>query len=255
MLIGSFQTYFPHVDNIYSHRSTQRYKRKRFLSHYWDCRLKGRPPGTPKTHDPDKKKRRRTARQRDLCDVKIKITEYFPGAEGDLARPDFGTGVDAMDLMDNGREPAQPFGVLAPSATLPEGHPGAGGARYYTIQRVNGGASGKENEGGGHKHTLDESDAIKKNSVKRKMLKEEKEKKRTDVSVLFFRSSYICCSRAILWRPQSSYQNVRASYGMLSGAQNIMHVAHQRSCTQVLLLCPARQSLPKLFLNPYCHVS
>jgi hypothetical protein len=103
-----------------------------------------------------------------------------------MAQPDFGAGVDAMDFMDDGREPPQPFGVLAPSQTLPAGHPGAGGARYYTIQRVNGGTSGKENEGGGHKHTLEQSDAIKKNSVRRKMLKEEKEKKRTDVSVQFF---------------------------------------------------------------------
>src|SRR5271167_2826937 len=81
-----FETYFPHVDNVYSHRSTQRYKRKPFVSHYWDCRLKGRPPGTPKSNDPNKKKRKRTARERDLCDVKIKITEYFPGA---MLRPDF----------------------------------------------------------------------------------------------------------------------------------------------------------------------
>src|ERR1700685_3511432 len=83
-----FQTYFPHVDNVYSHRSTQRYKRKPFISHYWDCRMKGRPPGTPKSEDPSKKKRKRSARERDLCDVKIKITEYFPdaGAEAALDR-------------------------------------------------------------------------------------------------------------------------------------------------------------------------
>lgn len=103
-----------------------------------------------------------------------------------MTQPDFGAGVDAMDFIDDGREPPQPFGVLAPSQTLPAGHPGAGGARYYTIQRVNGGASGKETEGGGHKHTLEQSDAIKKNSVRRKMMKEEKEKKRMDVSVQVF---------------------------------------------------------------------
>jgi hypothetical protein len=101
-----------------------------------------------------------------------------------MAQPDFGAGVDATAFTDDSHEPAQPFGVLAPSQTLPAGHPGAGGARYYTIQRVNGGAAGKENEAGGHKHKLEESDAIKKNSVKRKMLKEEKEKKRLDVSLL-----------------------------------------------------------------------
>ena len=75
-----FETYFPHIDNVYSHRSTQKYKRKPFVCHYWDCRMKGRPPGTPKSDDPAKKKRKRHARERDLCDVKIKITEYFPGA-------------------------------------------------------------------------------------------------------------------------------------------------------------------------------
>ena len=101
-----------------------------------------------------------------------------------MAQPDFGAVVDAPPFTEDGQESAQPFGVLAPSQTLPAGHPGAGGARYYTIQRVNGGAAGKENEAGGHKHTLEESDAIKKNSVKRRMLKEEKEKKRLDVSVL-----------------------------------------------------------------------
>src|SRR6201995_284667 len=76
-----FETYFPHVDNVYSHRSTQKYKRKAFVSHYWDCRLKGRPSGTPKSDDPNKKKRKRQARERDLCDVKIKITEYFSAGE------------------------------------------------------------------------------------------------------------------------------------------------------------------------------
>ncbi len=105
-----------------------------------------------------------------------------------MAQPDFGAGVDATttDFMGDGREPAQPFGVLAPSQTLPAGHPGAGGARYYTIQRVSGGANGKEDEAGEHKHTIEESDAIKRNSVKRKMLKEETEKKRIEVRMLLF---------------------------------------------------------------------
>jgi hypothetical protein len=114
-----------------------------------------------------------------------------------MAQPDFGGGrVDTMDFMEDGREPAQPFGVLAPSSTLPAGHPGAGGARYYTIQRVNGGSGGRENEGGGHKHTLEESDAIKKNSVKRKMMKEEREKKRTEVSICCSLMCYPCSTAA-----------------------------------------------------------
>jgi hypothetical protein len=114
-----------------------------------------------------------------------------------MAQPDFGVGVDAVDFMEDGQEPPQPFGVLAPSSTLPAGHPGAGGARYYTIQRVNGGANGKESEGGGHKHTLEESDAIKKNSVRRNILKEEKDKKRMDVSRLFLRHPALMAAKVL----------------------------------------------------------
>ncbi|PGH18579.1 hypothetical protein AJ79_00358 [Helicocarpus griseus UAMH5409] len=227
-----FQTYFPHVDNVYSHRSTQKYKRKLFVSHYWDCRLKGRPPGTPKSRDPNKKKRKRTARERDLCDVKIKITEYFPGAmttppalgpglpdstntaasdmeadaaaaaAGNFMTPGqdqngaahiannsaqqekqhlFGVLTPSGPRVSNNAQQQHPFGVLTPSATLPEGHPGAAGAKYYTIQRVNGnGGNGRaDGIGGPHRHTLEESDRVKKNSVQRQMLKEEKERKRT----------------------------------------------------------------------------
>ncbi|GIK03188.1 hypothetical protein Aspvir_007257 [Aspergillus viridinutans] len=190
-----FRTYFPHVDNVYSHRSTQRYKRKPFVSHYWDCRLKGRPPGTPKSDDPNKKKRKRTARQRDLCDVKIKITEYFPGyglaAVSDFAATGPETSFPSSEFLPSvnslfhesalgQRRDSQPFGVLTPNPTLPEGHPGANGERFFTIQRVNGnGANGKnDGVGGGHRHTLEESDRVKKNSVQRYLLKEAKEKKK-----------------------------------------------------------------------------
>ncbi|QMW40492.1 hypothetical protein AFCA_003985 [Aspergillus flavus] len=189
-----FLTYFPHVDNIYSHRSTQHYKRKPLISHYWDCRLKGRPPGTPKSDDPNKKKRKRTARQRDLCDVKIKITEYFPGyspmmiAEG--AANDAGAILGAESMSSGNAvfpppddpEPRdrQPFGVLTPNPPLPEGHPGANGQRFFTIQRVNGNGANGKNDGvsGGHRHTLEESDRVKKNSVQRYLLKEAREKKK-----------------------------------------------------------------------------
>ncbi|GAB1203952.1 hypothetical protein APSETT445_002597 [Aspergillus pseudonomiae] len=189
-----FLTYFPHVDNIYSHRSTQHYKRKPLISHYWDCRLKGRPPGTPKSDDPNKKKRKRTARQRDLCDVKIKITEYFPGyspmmiAEG--AANDAGAALGAESLSsgeavfpppeDPEPRDRQPFGVLTPNPPLPEGHPGANGQRFFTIQRVNGNGANGKNDGvsGGHRHTLEESDRVKKNSVQRYLLKEAREKKK-----------------------------------------------------------------------------
>ncbi|KAL6232592.1 hypothetical protein BDW75DRAFT_232671 [Aspergillus navahoensis] len=218
-----FRTYFPHVDNIYSHRSTQHYKRKPLVSHYWDCRLKGRPPGTPKSDDPNKKKRKRTARQRDLCDVKIKITEYFPGyavgfgtgsaaggAEGlgpteqqqqqqfSLSFSPNGVGVDSplsfveplpsvnalLRLPSAGSASNfgqnQPFGVLTPNPPLPEGHPGADGQRFFTIQRVNGNGANGKNDGvsGGHRHTLEESDRVKKNSVQRFLLKEARERKK-----------------------------------------------------------------------------
>jgi glutathione S-transferase len=100
--------------------------------------MKGRPPGTPKSDDPNKKKRKRSARQRDLCDVKIKITEYFPGAQIEL---DDHTGV-CGDLV---------------------------GQRLWTIQRVNGNGGNGKGDGvaGPHKHTLERSDEIKKNSVQR----------------------------------------------------------------------------------------
>ncbi|KAH8428153.1 glutathione S-transferase family protein [Aspergillus melleus] len=196
-----FRTYFPHVDNVYSHRSTQHYKRKPLVSHYWDCRLKGRPPGTPKSDDPNKKKRKRTARQRDLCDVKIKITEYFP-AYGEMIGPDaIAHGLETPTLsseslpgvntlypgrghlgveQQSSSQDNQPFGVLTPNPPLPEGHPGANGQRFFTVQRVNGnGANGKnDGVGGGHRHSLEESDRVKKNSVQRYLLKEAKEQKK-----------------------------------------------------------------------------
>jgi hypothetical protein len=77
----------------------------------------------------------------------------------------------------------QPFGVLAPGPNLPHDHPGVNGARYFTIQRVNGnGANGKsEGVGGGHRHTLEDSDRVKKNSVQRHFMKEDKERKKSAV--------------------------------------------------------------------------
>ncbi|PQE25861.1 glutathione transferase protein [Rutstroemia sp. NJR-2017a BBW] len=182
-----FETYFPHVDNVYSHRSTQRYKRKPFVSHYWDCRLKGRPPGTPKSDDPNKKKRKRTARERDLCDVKIKITEYFPGA---MLRADFAPdGAPPPDPAQSNNYFAnqaavhqqQQFSIPMINANIPPGHPGATGQRYYTIQRVNGNGGNGKGDGvaGPHKHGLDESDRVKKNSILRYLQKRDKEEKKT----------------------------------------------------------------------------
>ncbi|KAH8735468.1 hypothetical protein BGZ61DRAFT_583443 [Ilyonectria robusta] len=163
-----FETYFPHVDNVYSHRSTQRYKRKPFVSHYWDCRMKGRPPGTPKSDDPNKKKRKRNARERDLCDVKIKITEYFPGAQ-----------LQPEDLPAVGV--GQSVFVSGPvNQMVTAGH------RVWTIQRVNGNGGNGKGDGvaGPHKHTLEKSDDIKKNSVQRLLARQEKETRKAQKPVV-----------------------------------------------------------------------
>ncbi|PNP58099.1 hypothetical protein THARTR1_02257 [Trichoderma harzianum] len=155
-----FETYFPHIDNVYSHRSTQRYKRKPFISHYWDCRMKGRPPGTPKSDDPNKKKRKRNTRERDLCDVKIKITEYFPDAGAEAA-------------LDRDVAAAIAAGTAAHSVV-------SAGQRFWTIQRVNGnGGNGKaDGVAGPHRHTLERSDEIKKSSVQRFVATRDKEGKK-----------------------------------------------------------------------------
>ena len=169
------------------------------MSHYWDCRLKGRPPGTPKSDDPNKKKRKRQARERDLCDVKIKITEFFPGARVLLAN-------EAESSVDNAgsdqffppghhgapmqsHQNGAPFGPLGNGGNYRSDPPGSDGSRYYTIQRVNGNSQNGKGEitaGGGHKHSLEDSDRVKKNSVQRHFLKEEKVRRKTQVSLMYF---------------------------------------------------------------------
>ena len=208
-ITSRFVTYFPHVDNIYSHRSTQRYKRKPFISHYWDCRLKGRPPGTPKSDDPNKKKRKRQARERDLCDVKIKITEYFPGARAQLGNeivgPSmhsggnennlFATGPSGPNIHDSQQAPS--FAAVNSHNSYRPNPPGSDGSRFYTIQRVNGNGANSKAEGiaGLHKHSLQDSDRVKKNSIQRHFLKEEKSKRQAQVSLFhtggLFLNSYL----------------------------------------------------------------
>jgi hypothetical protein len=168
---------------VYSHRSTQKYKRKPFISHYWDCRLKGRPAGTPKSEDPNKKKRKRVARERDLCDVKIKITEYLPGATREdiathLSQQPKNDGVSAEHLL------ATIQATIARNGDWDNNNPVFAAnfiqtnVRFYTIQRVNGtGPNGKEEGAGGHRHSLEESDRIKKNSVVRWMQKNDRGEK------------------------------------------------------------------------------
>ncbi|KAK5092716.1 hypothetical protein LTR70_005288 [Exophiala xenobiotica] len=203
-----YLTYFPHVDNVYSHRSTQKHKRKPFVSHYWDCRLKGRPTGTPMNKktasgegdEQEKKKRKRKVRERDLCDVKIKVTEFFGTNELEaLQKLGFGLDVNPgnvsqeadgdLSFVINGQQQhdgnESTFGILEPSQNYPPGHPGYGGKKWYMVQRVNGNdkdGEGPEDRDLDHKHTLDESDRIKKNSVQRWLLAREKEKKKAVTS-------------------------------------------------------------------------
>jgi hypothetical protein len=65
--------------------------------------------------------------------------------------------------------------------------------KFYTIQRVNGNGGNGKGDGvaGPHKHSLDESDKVKKNSVIRWMLKNERDKKRVQVSPRFIRSKFV----------------------------------------------------------------
>ncbi|KAF6822681.1 glutathione transferase [Colletotrichum plurivorum] len=175
-----FEVYFPHVDNVYSHRSTQTYKKKPFISHYWDCRLKGRPPGTKKSDDPTKKRRNRISRKLNLCDVKIKITEYFPGAtlhdldDGTFAHLDGGQAPNGAPTI-LARPGEKQLRILpATRNNLP-----APGQKFWTIQRVNGHIS-ISGIPGPHKHTLEKSDEVKKNSVQRYLGKQKHQKSKND---------------------------------------------------------------------------
>ncbi|KAF2092976.1 hypothetical protein NA57DRAFT_81657 [Rhizodiscina lignyota] len=191
-----YQTYFPHVDNVYSHRSTQKYKNRPFVSHYWDCRLKGRPAGTPKSTDPNKKKRKRVARERDLCDVKIKITEYLPGATREdilqhLSQQPQQEGLQRVNSLLTPQQSRATFGSLPAQwssslepAPIPLTVDGTIATSFYTIQRVNGsgtagGVMPAEEGDGRHRHTLEESDRVKKNSVMRHVMKDEKDRKKS----------------------------------------------------------------------------
>jgi len=247
MLIATrFKTYFPHIDNVYSHRSTQRHKRKRFVSHYWDCRLKGRPPGTKKSTDPDKKKRKRVARERDLCDVKIKITEYFdqqeyaeqvghdpPGARENPTSQNqdfFGQtqmvqqqqrDVDGWDMPTNMAQSIPQFAAGPESPTTSR----SSSKKYYTFQRVNGNGGNGKGDGvaGPHKHTLEESDRVKKNSVVRWLAKREKDDRRkSQVSHSFLSSSPACIVHKL-----SKHLLLQANATSCIGSLQTLYISHR----------------------------
>ncbi|KAK0733372.1 hypothetical protein B0T26DRAFT_745414 [Lasiosphaeria miniovina] len=146
-----YDMYFPWIDKVYSHQSTQRYKRKSFVSHYFDCRMKGRAPGTPKSDDPNKKKRKRNIRECNLCDVKIKISEYQTETSSAMA------GLQTADVAGVDSEAlAKAFSRFKDQS-------------FWSIQRVNGNGTNGVGDGkpSKHRHTLGKSDEIKKCSVQR----------------------------------------------------------------------------------------
>ena len=111
-------------------------------------------------------------------------TNFFaPGQPGGHLRP--------------GGQQSQPYGVF-PSGNngLPPEHPGSNGDRYFTIQRVNGNGGNGKGDGvaGPHKHSLEESDRVKKNSIQRHFAKESKVKKKGQVSIDISQSGSVSSS-------------------------------------------------------------
>lgn len=100
----------------------------------------------------------------------------------------------------------QPFNVIPMNLTPDQGSMGINSRRYYTIQRVNGNGKNGRNDGviGGHRHTLEESDRVKKNSVQRALLKDKGKKKGTvryDSTVINWCCWLLCdLFNAVGWR-------------------------------------------------------
>ena len=133
--------------------------------------------------------------------MKIKITEYMAGA----VPPELyalSNQQSPLDTLNANSFFPQPQSALAsPSQVSPWSMPTVGpavslnqspsGGKYYTIQRVNGNGGNGKSDGvaGPHKHTLEDSDRVKKNSVIRWMVKNEKDKKKTQVSLEGFLNS------------------------------------------------------------------
>jgi predicted nucleic acid-binding Zn ribbon protein len=114
------------------------------------------------------------------------------------------------------------FSVLsAPSSNLPGDHPGANGKRYFTIQRVNGTGAQGQGLGCGHQHTIEDSDRVKKNSVQRILLKEDKERKRNMVCFFLLLSLRI----SHVQRPR--WLGIPAGLALTSQSRSVVtHVLH-----------------------------
>jgi hypothetical protein len=119
--------------------------------------------------------------------VKIKITEYLPGATREdiathLSQQPKNDGVSAEHLLSTIQATIARNGDWRNNNALLGGNFIQTNVRFYTIQRVNGtGPNGKEEGSGGHRHSLEESDRIKKNSVVRWMQKNDKGEKAPSV--------------------------------------------------------------------------
>lgn len=119
--------------------------------------MKGRPAGTPKSRDPARKTRQRTVRKRDLCDVKIKVTEYQAGAGAEFRDGDGGLALEDGALEALARIRDGPFWVIQPNNPAgPDGLP-------VPVK---------------HRHTLQDSDAIKKSSAHRWLMAKQHDARR-----------------------------------------------------------------------------
>lgn len=181
--------------------------------------------------------------------MKIKITEYFPEATiGDISnhQKNAANGINSSALSSNGNNPigattlffpnggsnaggsSQSFGMLTPGPTLSENSPlAANGQKLYTIQRVNGnGGNGKtDGIGGGHRHTLEDSDRVKKNSVHRYLLKKSKDEKKAVVSHIFF----------LVWLQEESMQmsGIGQAWGSCIKTYFILRILHDENQLQL----------------------
>lgn len=131
--------------------------------------------------------------------MKIKITEYLPGATrdeiaGHLSQQPRKEGIGIEQLVAMVDSSPGVFWNNTPSGF------GQITRRFYTLQRVNGtGPSGREEGGGPHRHGIQDSDRIKKNSVGRWLAKNSKEPPKrkppvVSVCIMFL----LCCTTLVL---------------------------------------------------------
>lgn len=128
------------------------------------------------------------------------------------------------------------FGIPLVSTGIPPSHPGATGHRYYTIQRVNGNGGNGKGDGvaGPHKHTLAESDRVKKNSVQRFLMKKDKEEKKTQVGSLTLPYSVPNTGRAIYFAQTMIEQQGSSAPGMGQASDNLNSSYIQRQFVFIL---------------------